>query len=101
MKTLDDVMKKFENKFCDPDKNDYYDADTYDSIRSFLRKAITDAVIGELEGLEVESTACKEFVWKKGKKRDCLQCRECFENLVDAEWRQLRDSRISALRKKL
>jgi len=36
--------KKFDDKFCDPDKNEYYDADTYNSIHSFIRQARVDAV---------------------------------------------------------
>jgi hypothetical protein len=73
---------------------------TPEEIIEFIRQSRIDAVIGELDGLEVGDLN------EDNSNNSTATWNETYEekmswNRANAEWRLLRDSRISALRKKL
>jgi len=81
-KTIEEIIQEFDEKFVLlSSRTDY-------ALKSFLRQAITDAVIGELEGLEIKNddTGFSEL--------------KVVAEMQNARWRGLIYSRISALRKK-
>jgi len=93
MKTLDDYIAEIESKECCVSRCKHVSSEEY---RQTLRKAITDAVIGELEGLEVKDKICKEMRTEVARG---VHCPIFCENEQNKFWREARDSRISALRK--
>ena len=118
MKTLDDVMKAFDEK-TDADfffeeeheklvTHTLYDEESYpesqyelstEKLRSFLRSSLISFAIGELEGLEV-----KDEKDDSGPSTVDWIVRFALVggyNQANFEWRSLRDARLSALRKKL